>query len=325
MGWAGVLAIALAPLAAGRDARPLTADRLRADLRLEVSPAKLGPVQAGTRVWPTATLVNTSPTVGHLVVVPSGGSEVGWREPHVYWTATIDRGDGKPVPVPEDRYARCGHFDSDWQKDVVRLGPGGRLPLGWLYPPLIDFQQAGRVQLRAHYSYRGTGGKRADPLPPARLGRMAGVPAFEIVSDPLVFEVVRPLDVRVTVKRPLKAKQEVRLSDLLVVQLVNRSGEPVECSSPTLSGDARLRLEIEARYGWHPELDSRSAGGGVRRKLAPGGAVPLLGPGEFPNGLDGRWVYPAPGTVKVRAIYTTSTWTPGAWVASDWVEVTVEK
>jgi hypothetical protein len=328
----GALAVLLgtvsAPLWVARPIPPAeapTKERIEADLRLRVELRGPKTVPAGTRPWPSVTLVNTSRNVAHRVVKPGDGSEVGWREPYVYWTATLDRGDGRPVPVPDSDYVRCGLFDWGWPKDTVLLGARGELPLD--FEPLLEFQQAGRVRLRAHYAYHGGGGPRSrSRVPPDRIGQLAGVPAFEIISDPVEFDVVRPLDVRVQVKRALTAGVAVRLSDLIEVTLVNQSREPVECASPTLHADARLGLEIEGEFGgWRPALPEQGSTYGVRRVLKPGEAVPLLGRGDFANGLDGTWTYPQAGTVRLRAAYTTTTWKPGADIKSDWVEVRVTK
>lgn len=299
-------------------------ERIESDLRLQVELAGPKILPAGTpRSVSVTTLINTSKTATHHVVKPGDGSEVGWREPYVYWTATIDRGDGKPVPVPKEKYGRCGLFAWDWPKDAILLKPGEKLELNsW---PMLEFQQAGRVSLRAHYAYRrGKPGRSA--VEKDQLGLMAGVPNFEIVSDPVVFDVVRPLDVRVKVRQALKAHVKARLSDLLEITLVNQSSEPIVCSSPTLHADARLHLEIEGEFGgWRPKLSKQRSTDGIQRQLKPGEAVSLLGPDEFANGLDGAWVYPKEGKVRLRAGFMPTTWKGNARILSDWVEVRVEK
>lgn len=301
-------------------------DRIKADLRIEVDLHGLRTLQAGATPWGTASLINTSKSVTHCVVKPGDGSEVGWREPYVFWTGTIDRGDGKPLPLSKEGYGRCGHFDFNWIKDAIRLQPGDRLPLGYMVPPTL--QKAGRVRLRAHYSYRH--GKRTAGrvlVEDRNIGLMTGVPSFEIISEPATFDVVRPLDVRVKAKRALKVMQETRLSDLIEVVLVNQSPDPIRCSSPTLAADARLELEIDGLMpGWQPFLSEEGSTSGIHRMIKPGQAITILGPGEFANGLDGTWEYPVEDTVKLRAVYTTSTWKPGgARIQSDWVDLKVEK
>lgn len=307
------------------DDRPMK-ERIESDLRLQVELADPEVLPAGCPRWvKVSNLINTSKTAAYRVVKPGDGSEVGWREPYVYWTATIDRTDGKPVPVPKMRYGRCGLFAWDWPKDAILLKPGDKLELNtW---PMLEFQQAGRVSLRAHYAYRG-GKAGPSAMEKGQLGLMADVPSFEIVSDPLVFDVIRPLDVRVKAKRALKADVETRLSDLIEITLVNQSSEPIACSSPTLHADARLQLEIEGEFGgWRPNLSEQRSPYGIRGKLKPGEAAPLLGSGEFANGLDGTWEYPKEGKVKLRAAFMPTTWegNGSSRILSEWVEVPVEK
>ena len=138
------------PVARPRSNRPLTKAEIEADLRLEVTWTGPKVIEVGDRLPVSASLVNDSKTTTHPVVKVGDGSELGWREPFVYWTATIDRGDGKPIEVPKQRYRRCGLFDYDWPKDVVALRPFETLPVD--VHPLLEFQQAGRVRLQAHYS-----------------------------------------------------------------------------------------------------------------------------------------------------------------------------
>jgi hypothetical protein len=303
-----------------------TRERIEADLRLWVELKGSKTIQAGTTPWLSVALVNTSTTPAHWVVKYGDGSEVGWREPYVYWTATLDRGDGKLVPVPRADYRRCGLFNAAWPKDAILLRPGEKMELGFV--PLLEFQQPGRVRLRAHYAYHGGSGERSrSPVAPDQRRRMTGVPAFEVISDPLEFDVIRPLDIRVKVKWALKAKVETRLSDLVEVVLVNQSADPVTCSSPTLHAGTPLRLEIDGEYGgWPPTLTEERSTYGVRRQVKPGESVPLLGPGEFANGMDGTWTYPKEGKVRLRAVFLVPL-EPWHWarIQSEWVEVRVIK
>ena len=155
---------------------------------------------------------------------------------------------------------------------------------------------------------------------------MRGVPEFELVSEPVEFEVVRPLDVLVKVNRPMTVGKTHLASEVVDVLLVNRSEREIEVSSPTNSADARAAILFEGgeaaklRYKiWDGETY------GIKVKLKPGEAVPLIGPSEFANGHDAKWDTLAPGMVKVRASYTTTTWNPGATILSEWVEVPVLK
>lgn len=293
------------------------------DLHLVAERQGTGPLVAGTDPWVSVALVNRSRTATHWVVQPGHGSEIGSREPRTSWSAEIVRPDGTFGPVNDRRgYGYCGTClaaAADWGRDVVALGPGDWMAFG--IPQQFEFQQAGRVRLRAHYEYTGPG-----RFAPDRIGPMAAVPPFKLTSNPVEFEVVRPLDVQVRVKRPLRAGERTCLSDVIAVRLVNQSGHPIRCSSPTLSADARLSLVFDGEgQAWFPTSAGQTTTYGVTYDLQPGEEVPLIGPGEFPNGMDGTWTYPKAGRVRVRAVYTSSTWTNGPTVRSDWAEVRVEE
>ncbi len=61
-------------------------------------------------------------------------------------------------------------------------------------------------------------------------------------------------------------------------------------------------------------------GVGTAADLQPGEGVSLLGANDFSGSLFGTWVYPTPGTVKIRARYYNYSRFD---VKSDWVEVQV--
>ncbi len=148
----------------------LTEERLRKELRLELSPDRVTLVNRG--MWT------------QRVVKPNDGSESGWREPEIYFEREVDgkwvRG-GKP--------GRCGMYAHDWQKDIVELGPGEALPLEGYLPLDMAFGLAKpfKVKVRAVYVYRGGHGSRgADgELKPGAMGKM---PAFTLVSEPVEVE-----------------------------------------------------------------------------------------------------------------------------------------
>ncbi len=308
---------------------PLPVDRpIESDLQLRAELKSGGTLTAGANHWVAVALVNTSRTVTHRVVKPGHGSEIGYREPHTTWSATVDRGDGTRVPITDERsYGYCGtclDSSANWLQDVISLKPGERLELVILQK--FEFQRPGRVRLRAHYEYHA-GDKRAENgFRPENFPVLEGMAPFKLASNPVEFDVVRPLDVQVRVKRALKVHQNTRLSDFLSVSLVNQSQETIECSSPTLAADARVMLETDSKFtNWQLLLTEETAAYGVTRTLKPGEVVPLLGPGEFANGMDGTWEYPEKGLVRVRAVYTPTTWKPGPRIQSEWVEVRVEE
>ena len=281
-------------------------------------------IDAGEDVRVSLILCNTSRDKSHAVVAPGDGSEVGWREPHVYFTATIGQRDGIFQPVPEGDYGRCGFFDSNWQKDARVLKPGDSLPLdnGLSQPSeMLDFQSPGHVRLFAHYRYGGgvtaKGGKTAKPV--ASSGLMAGVPAFELTSEPMEFDVLRPLDLVLTVKGSIVVKTTRKASDLIEIRLVNRSGHALEVSNPNVSPLLSLRLDGKMS-GWGPMLTSRKPTFSPVT-LKPGQEESVMGQGVLANGMDGDWEYPVPDTIKLRARYYVSIGTRVSVLYSNWAEI----
>jgi len=320
--------------------RGVSRQQVEKDLALQLALKSPTTIQVGEHVDVNIVLRNQSYDTAYPVVASGDGSEAGWREPYIYFTATLDIGNGVSKPVPPAFYARCGNFDRNWQKDARVLEPGEELPLdiGSSRPStMLKFEEPGHVRLVAHYSYRaGIVARSANQVVVA--GLMAGVPAFELVSAPVEFDVIRLLDLVLTVKAPLPVKAKAKISDLFDIRLVNRSKQPVEISSPTISADARLSFEIDIggwrpsldtggwrpsldTGGWRPSLDTQKSTYGEKITLKPTEEVAVLGAGSFANGLDGTWEYPVPGTIKVRARFYVSTWRPAPVILSNWVEI----
>src|SRR5688572_14865014 len=84
-----------------------TREQIIKDLKLEITAPADRTLMAGTKPAIGLKVVNTSRTTLHHVVMPGDGSELGWREPYVYFTATYDSGDGKSVDLPNEAYGRC--------------------------------------------------------------------------------------------------------------------------------------------------------------------------------------------------------------------------
>ena len=316
--------LGVSTFAAGEDLP--TKGQIERDLKLKAELPGPKVLHAGMRPRLTLRLVNDSRTASHCLVRPGDGSEVGWREPHVYWTATVDREGADVRNVSPLQGWRCKFFAWDWPRDVCVLKPGEQIELD-SFQPLLEFQQAGRVTLRAHFAYRqGKGELDRSDVSPERFGEMAGIPAFELVSDAIEFDVVRPLEVRVRPKRSVRKGVEQRLSDVMEVLLVNQSSEAIQCSSPTLTADARLVVETDGQqHVAMPTLSTQHSTYGVKRSLLPGESVSLLGDGEFANGIDGTWQCRSVGKVRMRAVYITRTWKRGAAIKSDWVEIDVKE
>jgi hypothetical protein len=308
------LAVFLMSSAAVRAEEAISKEQIQKDLRLNVRLLGARKVEPGVPIGVSMELVNDSKSRTYPVVKTGDGSDFGKRNPHVFFTATITGPDGKDQPVAKARYVRCKLYDVDWKKDVVELGPGRTIDLNpWVPAPstLLEFQQPGHVRLAVHYACAAI---------------REGVPAFEIVSAPVEFDVVRPLDLVVTVRRPMRSETITGLADLLAVTLVNQSEVPMHVTAPTLAGNARVDFEIDGEFaGWRPNVSKARDSNAVNATLKPGEKASLLGKGELANGIDGTWEYPTEGVVRLRAVYRRSTWKNRSVILSDWVEVKVEK
>lgn len=130
------------------------------------------------------------------VVKPGDGSECGWREPYVFWSAEEKAPDGEWASMTPKPYGRCGLFAAHWEKDVVELAPGERLVLrDWLRPVNRTFllKVGHRYRLTAHYQYRARASSKGVDAAPVDGGPMKGVKPFEIKSRPAEFNVAGEL------------------------------------------------------------------------------------------------------------------------------------
>jgi hypothetical protein len=86
----------------------------------------------------TAHLVNRSvrPTT---VVLPGDGSSDGWRTPVVRWSPPLQLG------------GRCGNINALKAEEVITLGPGQRVPLGWLGRPTLAGAGAHKVSVELEH------------------------------------------------------------------------------------------------------------------------------------------------------------------------------
>ncbi len=213
--------------------------------------------------------MNRSATSSHALVLPGDGSEVGWREPHAYFTAELlaDGGSWREIPGSPD--SSCGFFEPYWLDEVVRLAPGESRRLSRMDSPAVLPAQ-GRVRIRAHYAYKATPSKRdfedQDPIPlPEGLGAMNGVPTFELGSAPLELTLVPPGFARGQIESDL-ALELTRASSTpayswepqrLNVRIVNRSSsrthrvvKPVFARTPSSDEPGVFpRVEVERSGG----------------------------------------------------------------------------
>ncbi len=162
------------------------------DLKLEVYGSKQ--VAAGASVELKMHLLNTTKDKIVHVVKPGDGSESGWREPHVFYTAEVKQPDGTWAAAKRNGIGRCGLYNPKWQNDVVELKPGEKLELkDWILPVerVIELKQPGSYRVQVHYSYRE--GKNAKGLGGNALAlpeTLKDVNAYEVVSENFELEVV---------------------------------------------------------------------------------------------------------------------------------------
>ena len=257
-------------------------------------------VEVGEFIQPEIALINRSKRASYYVVRPGDGSWVGWREPHVYYSAEIDVGDGRWQPIPRRSIAgRCGVYDFHWQRGIVELEPGETMNIR--FPPpdrTLDFVQPGRVRLYVHYAYNRGNADRA--IAPIDVGKMKGVPAFELISAPAEFELTRPLELRIVAKAPLRLGETRYLSEVLKIHLANRSDE---ARTILIRSSKALTVQFHgAHTGWE-KIPNALKGGLTKTILKPGQELNLIGDDGPVFGPDWTWTHgghvePA---LKVRA------------------------
>lgn len=152
------------------------------DLQLRIS----GPKTMALTDLPTieATLKNSSRRA-HSIVTPGDGSDAGWRDPVITFSAFIDEGDGCWRPLPRAVVGRCGLFDHVWQDEIVRLGPGKTQALGPLWAhPFFEWRK-GTVRLFVHYAWTGGAASKGSATTSVDLAGMAKEAPYELVSPAL--------------------------------------------------------------------------------------------------------------------------------------------
>jgi hypothetical protein len=217
-------------------------------------------------------LANGSKTASYPVVLPSDGSEPGWREPHAWYTLEQRTAPSAPWTVPKmKQFGRCGNYDEDWTKDVITLGPGERKVLPWF--DFYDFWKLDGitdVRIVAHYAY---GEKPQKDVPPA----LQGMPAYTLDSNALEMPVLEPLGLELTLKGALP-KTGARFSDSLEVVATNRSTKVLPFD--TGGGEAYLRIEVEGDGPDGSEVVALESGvsvGDAKGNIAPGERKDALG------------------------------------------------
>lgn len=215
------------------------------DLELRLSydgKRRLEPGQPFDPVWTLHNLADES----RYYVQPGDGSAVGWREPHVYYTATRQLPDGTWVDVEGGNLARCGMFDNDWHDEIAELHPGASAKLEWLPSPAwqLRLQESGKVRLVAHYEFSAGAGFGNSRGTSESLAQMEDVPAFHLTSAPLEIEIVRPLALELTPKPG--PERGSRLSQFFELTLENESKATRTLAQPNwMNIRAELRKDGE--------------------------------------------------------------------------------
>ena len=195
----GSVALAQPPVAPEPRPAPDRAAAYVRDLKLTAT-AGARTVKADELPRVTLTLENTSKTESYFVVKAGDGSEAGWREPYVYFTAE-QQWRGKWEAIPSHGVGRCGLYSNEWWKDVVELKPGAKLVVAEMAYPTFRMPIDGKLRLTGHYAYRG-GMNKSFQQPPERRGLMGATSAFSITSNAVEFDVVRPNDGRPRSEQP---------------------------------------------------------------------------------------------------------------------------
>jgi hypothetical protein len=211
-------------------------------------------------VW----LVNRSRTVTYPIVLSNDGSESGWREPTVGFTAEKKTAAGAWEAIPKQHAARCGLYAQDWTQDVKTLAPGARVKLEWFKPwPLEEVGDATRVRFVAHYSY-GDHARDKSKVPPI----LHAMPEYAIASAPFEIPVARPFRLDLTVKGALPTAVDIAM--------VNQSGT-AQSFDAFEQGQLELELETVLADGSKNTQDVRIENGDNPKAIAPGARHTLVG------------------------------------------------
>lgn len=308
--------------------KPPTREALERDLVIEATLASPKVIQPGEPVRVRSRLVNRSKTVTYKVVRPGDGSESGWREPHVFFTAETIAKDGARTKVPEAGLGRCGLYDANWHDEVVELAPGKSLDLyNWMPTAHLHllFQHEGTVELKLHYRYTaGAASKGRESLDgpvPQGAGPMKGTPAFEVISAPVRFQVTRLMDIRLEITKPMIVGKEMKLSEIAKLHIENRSNDPVPVSGSEVTIEllqpggatafftsfAPIAPSVEAKTPALGGGDTRTWAGATKWQALPDWRMTPARPGSFKvvatwRTTSGQAYYRSdPATVEVRA------------------------
>jgi len=295
--------------------------RLHPELELDLQPAIDGRIEPGQTVPLTARIRNRSKDQHHAAVLPGDGSAVGWREPHVWWSGFVDSGDGCWRPIEWPRVSRCGIYDEEWRDEIVELAPGDDQVLPWLHNPSVDPEiKQGRVRFYLHYAYSARAPKASGAMSKSSdLRAMEGVAPFELVSEPIEFEIREALVLRLEARKRRRRGRVSKIGDVVTLHVDNVDGVARTIVPPNAG---ILEFEVIGterrlvRAPWPTDGELR-----LEHALPAGASLPLLGKGSPDPTLTFEWSPPESGSVEIRALYQPGHDPMSPWLTSDWVEL----
>lgn len=284
------------------------------DLGLELSREATDPYDDGRDPHFKVFLVNRSKTTSYPIVVSNDGSEAGWREPTIGFTAEKKTAAGNWEAAPKGQVLRCGLYAQDWTRDLRTIAPGERIELPWFYfAPLEDVGDATRVRFVAHYAY-GEHARDKSKVPPA----LHAMPEYAIASAPFEIEVKRPLRLELSLVSKIAMKDHAPLAGTIEVAMVNQSGAAFsfgEFEQGWFEIEMKTdRKEIESFRIDDAETPPPSMAAGARRSLVGPKAkvayAPSFEPGVHVVEMRAVWIaYEHVGNVSnVRRV--SSAWVP---------------
>jgi hypothetical protein len=221
-------------------------------------------------------LANGSKDRAYPVVLSSDGSEVGWREPHVFYT--VEKRTPRSTawqPAPERPLARCGNYDEDWGKDVVSLEPGRSVVLPWFrFYNVWDLEDATELRVVAHYTY-GEHAKDLRKVVPV----LHTMPAYTLASNALELKVEEPMVLEIQMHGDWPAPGRA-LAPAIEVVAVNESTRTLPFATADTGGNLEIDAEVETRQGILERLALQTglSTADARETLPPGGRRSVIGP-----------------------------------------------
>ncbi|MEO2089299.1 MAG: hypothetical protein ABGY75_07360 [Gemmataceae bacterium] len=290
--------------------------RIASDLKLVVDQPGPRRVYPGHRLRLSGTLVNLSHTRSYPVVRPGDGSYDGRGEPYTFMTATLTRPGGEAIDLKRVQVGKCGIYDTQWALRVETLRPGESIPIRGVIGFPLD--EEGTVVARLFYRYTA----RPSDLFVTSLshptgrgvthGRMAGVPPFEVVSDPVRVEVVRPHSLKLDLKKAEPRVGEKFVPSELITATLTQTGEdpfggpvfgPHSLNILCMSFERRTTLDGGRGAGATPFQDYVSARLPVRH-MKVGESVELFslldGDSDLLRQWRHAWTARTPGSLTVR-------------------------